>query len=426
MIKDIVLQHQLEKERLLSKDYIPREKLDFAKKFLKTELIKVITGPRRSGKSVFSFLLLRNEKFAYIDFDDEKILKIKDYDEILKGILEVYREFDFILFDEIQNLENWEIFVNKLQRRGYNLILTGSNAKLLSKELSTVLTGRYIPIDIFPFSFREFLNAKKLNIEDKYLATPEVRGKLLNYLDEYLKNGGFPEVVIGAIEPKSYLDTLFDSILLKDVVKRYKIRFTQKIYNLALYLISNFSSEFSFNKLKTLLDFRSTNTVESYLNYLEEAYIVFSLNRFSFKAKEQIKAPRKIYLIDNGFVFAKSFQFSQNVGKLMENLVFVEILRRGYGVNKDVFYYKTKSGKEIDFILREGFRITKLIQVCFEINDMKVKEREINALIEASEELNCDDLLIITWDTEKEEKIKGKKIKFIPLWKWLLEKTLDS
>jgi uncharacterized protein len=236
----------------------------------------------------------------------------------------------------------------------------------------------------------------------------------------------FPEVVIGAIEPKSYLATLFDSILLKDVVKRYKIRFAQKIYNLALYLISNFSSEFSFNKLKNVLAFRSTNTVESYLNYLEEAYIVFSLNRFSFKTKDQIKAPRKIYLIDNGFVLAKSFQFSQNVGKLMENLVFVDILRRGYTVNKDIFYYKTKNGKEVDFILREGFKITKLIQVSFEINDMKIKEREINALIEASEELNCDELLIITWDTEKEEKIKDKKIKFIPLWKWLLEKTLDS
>jgi hypothetical protein len=131
-------------------------------------------------------------------------------------------------------------------------------------------------------------------------------------------------------------------------------------------------------------------------------------------------------LIDNGFVLAKSFQFSQNFGKLIENLVFVDILIRGYGVNKDVFYYKTKSGKEVDFILREGFKITKLIQVSFEINDMKIKEREINALIEASEELNCDELLIITWDTEKEEKIKGKKIKFIPLWKWLLEKTLDN
>ena len=216
------------------------------------------------------------------------------------------------------------------------------------------------------------------------------------------------------------METLFDAILLKDVVKRYSIRFSQKIYDLATYLISNFSSEFSFTKLKNILNFRSVNTVQNYLKYLEEAYLVFSLNRFSFKTKEQIKSPRKIYLVDNGFILAKSSPFSQNIGKLMENLVFVEILRKGYGLNKDIFYYKTRNERKIDFILKEGLKIKKLIQVCYDPNDLDAQKRELKSLIEASEELNCNDLLIITWDHEGDKGFKGRKIKFIPLWKWLI------
>ncbi|MBZ1345221.1 MAG: ATP-binding protein [Candidatus Nealsonbacteria bacterium] len=420
MIKNIILQHKLEQEKFLSKEYITREKLNFAKKFLDKDLIKVITGPRRSGKSVFSILLLKRKEFAYLNFDDENLLKFKNYDEIVKTILEVYPKSKYVLFDEIQNLENWEFFVNKLQRRGYNLILTGSNAKLLSKELGTVLTGRYIPIEIFPFSFKEFLITKNFEIKKEYLEIPETKGKIFNYLDNYLKNGGFPEVVVKNLEAKDYLETLFDAILLKDVVKRYGVRFSQKIYDLAIYLVSNFSSEFSFTKLKNILNFRSVNTVQNYLRYLEEAYLVFSLDRFSFKTKEQIRSPRKIYLVDNGFILAKSFQFSQNIGKLMENLVLVEILRRGCELNKDIFYYKTRNERKIDFILKEGLKIKKLIQVCYDPNDLDTQKRELKSLVEASEELNCNDLLIITWDYEGDKWFKGKKIKFIPLWKWLI------
>lgn len=415
MLKQLLLQHKKEKELLLSKPYILREKLNFAKKFLKTDLIKVITGPRRAGKSVFSILLLKNKNFAYLNFDDENLLRVKNTDEIVKGIFEVYSEPEFFLFDEIQNLEKWELFVNKLQRRGYNLILTGSNARLLSKELATALTGRHIPIEIFPFNFREFLRAKNFDSKEELL--PEAKGKILNYLDVYLKNGGFPEIVVKNLDPKTYLDTLFDAVLLKDVVKRYKVRFSQKIYDLALYLISSFSNEFSFTKLKNTLNFNSVNTIQNYLRYLEEAYLVFHLDRFSFKKKEQIKTAKKIYLVDNGFILAKSFQFSENIGKLMENLVFSELLKRGFKANETLFYYKTRNQKELDFILKEGNKIKALIQVCY-FPDLETK-REISALIEGSQELKCDELIILTWDKEAEEKIKNKKIKFIPLWQWL-------
>jgi len=419
MIKNIILQHKKEKETLLYRTYVLREKLSFAKNFLETDLIKVITGPRRAGKSVFASLLLKDKNFAYLNFDDENLLKINNSDEIIKGIFEVYGETKFILFDEIQNFKNWELFVNKLQRRGFNLILTGSNAKLLSKELATSLTGRHIPIEILPFSFREFLSAKNFGVKE--IDLPETKGKILNYLNEYLKNGGFPEVVVKNLEAKTYLDTLADAILLKDVVKRYKVRFSQKIYDLFLYLVSNFTNEFTFTKLKNTLNFNSVNTVQNYLSYLEEAYLIFSLNRFSFKVKEQIKTAKKVYLVDNGFVLAKSFQFSQDLGRLLENLVFGELLKRGLKVNENIFYYKTRNQKEIDFVIKEGTKIKNLIQVVYQFSDSEIQKRETKSLIEASQELKCNDLTIITWDVEKEEKIKDQKIKIIPLWQWLLK-----
>ncbi len=419
MINNVILQHKLEKEKFIANTYIAREKLKLIEKFINTDLIKVIIGPRRSGKSVFSLLSLKNKNFAYLNFDDENLLQIKNYDEILKGIYEIYDNPKFILFDEIQNLPKWEIFINKLQRRGYNLILTGSNANLLSKELSTVLIGRYISIELLPFSFKEYLQAKNFDINKQYFELPDYSGKILNHLNEYIKNGGFPEIIVKNLETKIYLDTLFDAIIFKDAVKRYNVRFSQKIYKLAMYLISNYSNEFSYTRLKNILNFNSTLTLQKYMKYLEEAYVIFSLNRFSFKIKEQIKTPKKLYLIDTGLISAKSFQFSQDIGKKMENMVFLEILRRGKKLNNELFYYKTRNQKEVDFVLREGIKNSELIQVSYELN-YEIEKREISALNEASDELKCDNLNIITWDIEKEEKYKSKKIKFIPLWKWLI------
>lgn len=420
MIENIILQHKEEKESLLVEEYIPREKLQLAEKFLGQNLIKVISGPRRSGKSVFSILLLKDKNFAYVNFDDDNLLKIKNSDEIIKGISQIYPKSDFILFDEIQNLENWELFVNKLQRRGRNIIITGSNARLLSRDLATVLTGRYIPVEILPFSFREFLRAKDFGVGKEDVKLPQTQGEILAYLDQYLISGGFPEIIVKGMDSKLYLQMLFDAILFKDVVKRYNIRFSQKLYELSLYLISNFCCEYSFSKIKNILGFRSPNTVLNYLKYLEESYLFFTLTRFSFKLKEQLKAPKKIYVVDNGLISAKSFQSSQNRGRSMENLVFIELLRKGYKINQDLFYYRTRNGREIDFLLKKGTKVSKLIQVCFDIEDPKVEKRELKGLIEGSEELRCADLSVITWDCDKEERIKDNTIKFVPLWNWLL------
>jgi hypothetical protein len=383
-------------------------------------LIKVITGPRRAGKSVFAFLLLKSEDFAYVNFDDETLLKLDNYDAVLAALLEVYPKSKYFLFDEIQNLDKWEVFVSKLHRRGYNLVLTGSNAHLLSSELATALTGRYATVEILPFSFKEFLLARDYRPAHTYEA-PEAKAELLGFLDQYLRQGGYPEIATKNLDVKPYLETLFDALLLKDVVKRFRVRYTQQIYDLAQYLMSHFASEFSYTKLRNVLGLRSTATVEKYARYLEEAYLLYTLNRFSNKFKEQLKAPKKAYFVDTGFLTAKAFQVSPNSGHLMENAVFVELLRRGYAPNDGIFYYKTRNHKEVDFILRKGTKIESLVQVCMDIDSEDVRKREFGALIEAGEELDCSSFIVLSWDTEAHESVKGKDIQIVPLWKWMID-----
>ncbi len=402
MLRDILEEHKLEKQRLLSSS-IERAKLPLARKDLQLDLVKVITGPRRAGKSIFSHLLLQGKNYAYVNFDDDKLVDLKDTDELMKAVLEVYSKPDYIFFDEIQNLANWELFVNKLHRRGFNLILTGSNSNLLSRELASSLTGRHVAFEILPLSFAE---AKPFcNIHD------------------YIKRGGFPEVVLKGYDAKDYLSVLADSILLKDVVKRYNLRFSQKLVDLFVYLAGNFASPVSFNKLKNILGFNSIHTVQNYLQYLNDAYLIFCLNRYSTKVKEQINAPKKIYLVDNGFIEAKAFQVSKNWGKLIENLVFIELMNRGFKPNESLFYYQSTNQKETDFVLREGTKVIELIQVSYDINDPDTYKRETKAIIEAANELKCSNLILINMDKTAEVQIADSKIKFIKLEDWLLKEA---
>jgi len=423
MLREIILRQKKEKEEFLAQKYIKREKLDQAKKWLDSDLIKVIMGPRRAGKSVFAFMLLKDYPFGYLNFDDENLFRngALDTNELMKEIYAVYGKTKYLLFDEIQNLPNWELFINRLHRQGNNLIITGSNAKLLSRELATALTGRHIPIEILPFSFKEFLLAKNFYFRPEILAIPEEKAKLIKLVETYLLEGGYPEVVVKGFETEEYLKVLYNSILFKDVVKRYKVKFSSQIDNLGNFLINNFSNFCSFRKIQQALNFRSVTTLEKYTEYLKDAYLIFTLTRFSFKPVERIKSPKKIYIVDNGFIKAKAIQHSQDLGRLMENLVFVELMKNGFQANRDFFYHKTKSGREIDFVIKEERKVKALIQVCYSLT-LESKKREISALIEASQELNCKNLIIITWDKEGGEEIKNKKIKFIPLWKWLIEK----
>ncbi|OGR42011.1 MAG: hypothetical protein A2X28_03330 [Elusimicrobia bacterium GWA2_56_46] len=258
MIKEVLLRQKREMETLLAKPYVTRARSGYADRFAKDEVVKVVTGPRRAGKSIFSLHFLSGLHPAYVNFDDESLVKLKDYDEIIKELHACYGAAKHLLFDEIQNLPGWELFVNRLQRQGYNITLTGSNSRLLSGELATSLTGRHVPIEILPFSFVEFLAAESFNWNESDLSAPEVKGRLLNLMEHHLVNGGFPEVAVKKLEPRGYLDTLMDSLILKDIVKRYSIRLPGKIYDLQIYLLNNFASECSFRKLAARLS-RLTN-----------------------------------------------------------------------------------------------------------------------------------------------------------------------
>ncbi|MBI3385574.1 ATP-binding protein [Candidatus Gottesmanbacteria bacterium] len=277
MLKHTVSNQKLQKEQLLTFEYIWRTKEPFARKWLDSNLIKVVLGPRRAGKSVFSLMLLKDRPFMYFNFDDEIVSSAGGIatDELMKELHAIYGQIKTVLFDEIQNLPNWELFVNRLHREGYNLVLTGSNATLLSKELATHLTGRHIPIEILPFDFNEFLRAKKFQINETYSALPQQRGELLNLTENYLVNGGFPDVAVNRIDPKDYLDILFDSLVFKDVVKRHRVKFSTQIGNLGAYLVSNFANLYTARKVLGILNLRSASTTEKYIDYLEEAYLVF-------------------------------------------------------------------------------------------------------------------------------------------------------
>lgn len=414
-MKEIVLSQKIERDELLGGRYVQREGLKRAKESLQGSLIKVIIGPRRAGKSVFSIQMLEGLNFAYLNFDDERLVSISDYDELLKAIRQVYGETKLILFDEIQNLPKWELFVNRLHRRGFNVILTGSNAHLLSRELSTHLTGRYTRFQIFPFSFLEFLRAEEFAV-DEALDLKERQGLLLGHLDGYLDRGGYPEIVVKDLDAKNYLTTLFESVLFKDIVKRYGVRYTKTLSDLARYLITNHSNEFSYTKLKNILEFRSVHTVENYTKYLTEAFLMFSVDRFSFKLKEQMRSPKKGYAYDTGIIRAIKLKTGKDIGRLMENLVAVELMRR----ELEFYYYRPVNGKEVDFLIKRGSNADELIQVCYDINDYETKKRELASLAKAGKAIGCDRLTVLTWDYKAEEKYSGESINVLPLWRWLI------
>jgi len=436
MLKDIVSNQKLQKEQLLTLSYIGRAKEPFAKKWLDSNLIKVVLGPRRAGKSVFSLMLLKDRPFMYFNFDDEVLSSAGGIatDELMKELHAAYGQVKTVLFDEIQNLAGWELFANRLHREGYNLVLTGSNAHLLSKELATHLTGRHMPIEILPFDFSEFLRAKKFQISEEYGALPQQRGELLNLMEKYLVNGGFPEVAVNNVDSKDYLEVLFDALVFKDVVKRHRVKFSTQVANLGGHLINNFANLYTIRKILEILNLKSASTIEKYIKYLEEAYLIFSLLRYSPKSIQRIKSPRKVYAVDNGFITAKAIQHSPDKGKLMENLVFIELVKRGVKPNRDLFYYKTRNDREIDFVVKNGIDATELIQVCYESINSDVEQRETKALFEAGGELSAKGgsasggkvpkLTVITWDEKRTVEKDGVTIHFKPLWDWLLEEKL--
>ena len=401
-MKTTILNQRAERDELLSRPYQQRHTKYDADELLQNPLIKLITGPRRVGKSVFALLMLQGKNFAYLNFDDNQLLEKWEEDLAMSALDDVYPDYDFMLLDEIQNLPDWDLWVSKLYRRGKNLIITGSNAKMLSSEMATVLTGRYLQIEMLPFSLEETMSWKNISTDRE-----EQAAQAIMLADDYMRNGGYPETIPSRSITKSYLSTLFDSILLKDVAQRHKVRNTNDLYNLATYLLSNFCNPISANELAGELGMSSVATTKKFCDYLNEPYLFFYLPRFNNKLKLMNKAPKKVYVVDNGFVQSTAFNLSENLGRLLENQIFVELLRRGYIPGQTLFYYRTRNDKEIDFVTRKGAKVEQLIQVCYDMTSEKTRKRELDALVEAAEELHCDNLLIIT--NSQEEQIEWKR-----------------
>lgn len=404
-MKTTIFNQRAERDELLSRPYQQRHTKYEADELLQTPLIKLITGPRRVGKSVFALLMLQGKNFAYLNFDDNQLLEKWDEDLAMSALDDVYPDYDFMLLDEIQNLPDWDLWVSKLYRRGKNLIITGSNANMLSSEMATVLTGRYLQIEMLPFSLEETMSWKNISPDRE-----EQAAQAITLADDYMRNGGYPETIPARSITKSYLSTLFDSILLKDVAQRHKVRNTTDLYNLATYLLSNFCNPISANELARELNLSSVATTKKFCDYLNEPYLFFYLPRFNNKLKLMNKAPKKVYVVDNGFVQSTSFNLSENLGRLLENQVFVELLRRGYIPGQTLFYYRTRNDKEIDFVTRKGAKVEQLIQVCYDMTSEKTRKRELDALTEAAEELHCDNLLVITNNQEEITNYKDRKI----------------
>ena len=412
---------------------IPRvfylEKLE---RMLSAEQIVAITGARRSGKSFIMRQLARKlikekidtNRILIINFEDPRFIGLDT--KLLQQIYETYLEFlnpkdkPYIFLDEIQEVKGWEKWVRTMHElKKASIILSGSNAKLLSRELATLLTGRHLSITVFPLSFKEFLDFNNLRIK-KELDLASKRIEIKSLLRNYLEFGSFPDVVLQR-EKKEILLAYFGDVSDKDLIRRYRIRKSEKLKNLIKFYLSNVSSLITFSSIEKSLKI-SADTIEKFSNYFETAYLAFFLKRFSFKVKEQEKSPRKVYAIDSGLANIIGFRFSQNLGKLAENIVFLELKRkRTSSPYLEFYYWKDERHREVDFVIKEKLKVKQLIQICWDIGDEKTRKREIESLTRAMREFKLKEGLVITEDYEDEERIENKKIKFIPLWKWLLK-----
>ena len=415
MMKTILLSQRKERDDLLAQSYISRHTTLSTDELLNSHLIKLITGPRRVGKSTQALLMLRNKNFAYLNFDKQELLDNWNADLVMRLLDEVYPNYDYLLLDEVQNLSHWDVWVTELFRQGKNMIITGSNANMLSSEMATVLTGKYLPIEMLPFSLAEFFEWHHLDLN---AILSEQRTEVTFLEDDYLRLGGYPETVAARSLATSYLSTLFDSIIWKDVVKRHKIRNTEDINNMALYLLTNFCNQLSANDIADALNIKSVNTTQKFMGYLHEPFLFYYLPRYNNKLKLMTNAPRKIYVVDNGFVAAKAFSTSDNLGRLLENQVFVNLLRKGYDPEKTMFYYRTRNDKEIDFVLRENNRVKQLVQVSYEMTSEKTIRRECSALKEAAQELHCNDLYVLTYTEKRTLDREGCTIHVLPAAEW--------
>ncbi|MBI5244129.1 MAG: ATP-binding protein [Elusimicrobia bacterium] len=395
----------------------------------RTGEIVTVKGVRRGGKSTILFQHLRKlvsdgvpaKNTLVVNFEDPRFgpptldALNRIYETYLASLLPEGRQY--VVLDEVQETPGWEKFARFLSESGKaGVFVTGSSSKMLSGEYATLLSGRHLDISVFPLSFGEFLRFKGLSAADEAERTLQ-RHKIRNLLNEYMETGGFPKVVlIEKPEKRSLLESYFNDILIKDVQKRFKIRETGKLEALARYYLANISTIQPFNRVRRPIGL-SLDSVQRFSGHFSLAGFFYFVRKFSFSLKEQMLNPRKVYAADVGFRDAAGFRFSRDMGRIMENLVFLELMRRG----REVFYWKSARGKEIDFVVRFRNKMEELIQVCCDPEDPATLSRELGGLEESMNDLKCARMRVITEDYEGEEKLRGRqRVGFIPLWKWLL------
>lgn len=389
-----------QKEEFLSDDFAsfcPREEerqID-----LKSHLAQVVIGVRRSGKSTMCRKVLReaNVKAAYVNFDDERLAKTQtsDLNNILEALYIVYGDFQYLFLDEVQNIEGWPLFVNRLLRQKMHLIVTGSNAKLLSNELTTHLTGRHHKITLFPFSFEEYAGMKQL---DTQALTTKGQAAVKRELNTYLMNGGLPELLIEK-DSQGYIMALLEAIIKRDITLRFKVRYPEVLQRLATYLIDNFAQEYNATTIAELLGV-SDHTIDTYCGYLQEAFLLLALKKFSYKSRERIR-DSKIYVIDNAFISNRTNTFStENLGWRLENAIYIELLHRASKRFADVFYYRDRTF-EVDFIVAKDGIVEELYQVCYDMTNEKTRKREVNSLLQGARKFHCSNLTILTFDEQE-------------------------
>ncbi len=369
---------------------------------INTELAVIISGIRRCGKSTLSLQLVRKQKqFYYFNFEDPRLAGFEqsDFSRLKEALIEVFGSCELYLLDEIQNVPGWESFVRAELDNRKKFIITGSNASLLSRELGTKLTGRHIRYELLPFSYNEYLRFKSEKATE-------------HSFEGYLLEGGFPEFL--KYKNDRILQELFDDIITRDIIVRYKLRNPALIKKIAVYLMSNVGREFTYNGLARLFELGSANSMLSFISYFEGSYLIFTVPKFDYSLRKQIRNPKKLYVIDNALARYNSTGFSEDMGRLLENLVFLSLRR----YTKDIYYFKQK--KECDFLVKQKGKITDAIQVCYKLSEEN-KDREINGLLEAMEEFDLENALILTYNQEDEITVDNKKIYIKPVWRWLLK-----
>ena len=391
---------------------------------LNSPLAQVVIGVRRSGKSTLCSKVMQESglPFGYINFDDDRLgkLTVDAFDTLLRALYQLNGDFNHLFLDEVQNIEGWELFVNRMLRQGMHMLITGSNANLLSGELATHLTGRYHQIELMPFSFQEYCSCKDVNTSSYTTKAIALRDKALN---DYLFAGGFPELLLlSEAEQGDYVRSLVQTIVEKDIAKRYKLRYAQTLMDVANQVLDEFSQEHSFATVQKKHNLKSPNTAKKYLQYLQNAYLVLALPRFSLKSSER-RSVHKYYAIDPAMIAKRDEALmTESLGLRLENMVAVELKRRA-AIDEQIYYFRKVREYEVDFVRVKGTQVQELIQVTYDFTQPRTKlyNREVGNLVKASNVLHCDNLTLVVMYGEPGDIVEGgKTIHCVLAAQWLL------